>query len=202
MSITDNPKSRLFLIYLVCVAFSTLLWLLIMLDKRYTTDIPVKIDYKDIPINKVADGDLPKRISVKVSGRGFELIQNLLSSTHNRISINISDYIEGNLKNNSLEAVIPEKEIRYKLNTVIPSAISIMSAFPTSIRLSFTDIAIKKVPVVLNASINTKKQYIIKNSISLDPATVIVSGPKHIIDTIRGIYTKRLDLPDIWQKTV
>jgi YbbR domain-containing protein len=65
-----------------------------------------------------------------------------------------------------------------------------MSIRPDTLFFSFDRIISKSVPVIPDIEVLTARQYSVKGSIQIKPDSVILTGPKHIIDTIAGVKTR------------
>ena len=47
--------------------------------------------------------------------------------------------------------------------------------------------------VVPDVEVNTDKRYFVKGSIASEPDSITITGPKNIVDTVKGIKTRRED---------
>ena len=188
-------KFQVLPVYLVCVAFATLLWLLTMLSKNYTTEISMPVQFVDFPQDKIANSELPTSINVVVHGRGFNLTKLQTSVKNSAITFSIKELMQSHRGNH---ININVQELRERVGTQINPSLSVNAVHPETINFTLAEVAHKSVPVKINSDITFKKQYTQKGVTSATPAMVTITGPQQAIDTIKYVTTQRVVKHDIY----
>jgi hypothetical protein len=178
-------------ISLICIGISLFFWTLITLGKSYTTRINFPVKYINLPSNKIISSKLPENLELVVSAYGSTLFRHKLKMSFSPIIINvneITDYIPE--KNNLFRYSISTLDNRSIIEDQISSEIKVLNIYPDSIKFIFDDIIEEKIAVKPIADVSLDKQYILHRDIFTVPDSVIVRGPKSIVDTIKFVSTK------------
>ena len=88
-------------VFLVCLALSFFLWLLLSLEKRYTSRISVPISYVEFPKDKQFSGSLPQKFDLTVDGYGYTLLSYKLRLAFSPVIINVTELIDNALDRGS-----------------------------------------------------------------------------------------------------
>jgi len=201
-NINLNEKALIFSFFL-CI--STLFWILIKLSDNYVTNITYPVVYINLPENKLNTNELPKKLTLKVGAKGFDILKYKLSS----------DFIPIKLDMNSLEVeyfnsdsnytflitqnLLKDIKLQFSERQMIQN-IDIIKINPDTIFFEYISIVNKKVPVGLNADITFFKQYMLKDKIIIIPDSVTISGPAKYLDTINYVNTEFLLIKDLNEK--
>jgi hypothetical protein len=195
-----SPKrldKRLY-VFIICLLFSTLFWLLTVFSKEYTTDISFNACFLNLPADKILIKDLPSKISVKVKASGFSLLGVQYSAKNDTLFIDAS-----NVKKHLTSKA--SNEIYYLL---LNNQLSLMAEqlggnmkvekiFPDTVTFVFDQKSQKIVPIKLNLSYSFAKQYQLNGKVKVIPSNIIIRGPKSVIDEINFLETKVQDIKDI-----
>ncbi len=179
------------LVFLVCLALSSFLWLLSSLEKHYTSRITVPVNYVDFPKDKQLSGSLPQNFDILVDAYGYTLLSYNLHLAFSPIQINVSELVDNVLERGSKE--------RYTILTVnhlqeiekqISSEIRILSIKPDTLIFNFSKIITRKIKVQPNIKLGFVSQYSLGHEPISVPDSVVVSGPKNMMDTLKSISTQ------------
>lgn len=178
------------LVFVVCLALSSLLWLLNSLEKRYTSRISVPVNYVDFPKDKQLSGSLPKNLDLMVDAYGYTLLSYKLRLAFSPILLNVSELIDnaldrGNRYKYTVSAVSHKEEIEKQIS----SEIRILSIKPDTLVFNFSKIISKKVRVKPSLKLSFESQYSLAGEPTTVPDSFLVSGPKDILDTLKFIPT-------------
>ena len=180
------------LIYLFFLLVSLSFWYLNALSKDYTTDIYYSVQYEDFPKGKVLITDLPPKIGLKIKGFGFSILRCKLSGYLKSLNLSLNQYpIEVLKKNNTTQYFLLTKYTKDYIASQFTNEIQLIEVKPDTLFLNLTDVVEKKVPVKLKVSLQFEKQYM-QGIQLLTPDSVMISGPKTIIDTIEFAETREL----------
>nr|WP_320120104.1 YbbR-like domain-containing protein [uncultured Marinifilum sp.] len=192
--IKSNKK---LLAYLFFVALSTIFWFLNALSKEYTTSINYPVNYINLPQEKVLVGELPAQLDLRVQAYGFDLLRYKLSTAFLSNPFDVNKYTKARI-NNSINAYpLVTSGITKRLERELSSGIQLLSISPDTIHFLFSPIVEKKIPVKLNSSIDFAQQFMQKESIFIEPDSVLVKGAGSILDSVFVAETENLLLTNL-----
>ena len=110
------------------------------------------------------------------------------------IVVNVSSLVD---KKDLLEYTINTEDIKERIASQLNSDIKLIKVKPETITFKFSQFGSKKVPVIPQVDYTLKRQYMLKNNISVIPNEVEISGPASILDTLKGVYTSPLKLKEL-----
>lgn len=178
------------IVFLVCLALSSFLWLLSSLEKRYTSRISVPVQYVEFPKDKQFTGTLPPKFDLIVDAYGYTLLSYKLRLIFSPIVLNVSELVDNSYerwgRNNYIISIVNHKE---EIEKQISNEIRILSIKPDSLKFNFTKIISKNVKVKPNLKLEFENQYSLKDEPYTIPDSIPVSGPKNILDTLRFVST-------------
>jgi YbbR domain-containing protein len=193
----SNLKTRSsILFFLLCVAFSFFLWLLIKLTDNYKTIIHFPVKFINLPENKIYTNILPAHISVEIEAKGYSLLQQRFNSKNDTIFIDYNKE-QGLFPNSNHVYFISLANRKDELRNQLKDVGTIYSISPDTVYFNFTEKEVKKLKVKLNATINFKKQFQLKDSIQLSPAYIEIYGPLEHIKDLNEIETEEIILYDV-----
>ncbi len=173
---------------------SVFLWLLIALGKQYDDQIPYPVNYKNFPESKVLIGDLPDHLILDVKASGFTLLRYRLSSRYLPISFSVNSFKMNRLPgSDSSSFYIETRFAEDHISSQLSYGFIINKILPDTLIFRFGNVSSKVVPVISAFRYQLGKQLILKNPLSLNPDSVMVSGPDFLIDTINAVLTQNPD---------
>ena len=167
--------------YGICVTIATVLWFLNALNKEYTTEITYPIKYTELPKGKLLVSEPPKEMTLAIKAHGFALLRYSISTSFLPIVLNVSSLLD-------------KKD---RISTQLNTDIQLISIKPESITFKFSRFESKRVPVIPRVEYTLKRQYMLKNDISVTPNHVDISGPASILDTLKAVYTEPISLKNL-----
>lgn len=195
------PIDRNILTYGICVLIATVLWFLNALNKDYTAEISYPVKYTDFPKGKHLISELPKSIILEVNAKGFALLGYKVSTSFLPITFNVNSYSKHRLEGKDvLEYTVNTSEIMDKISSQLSQDIKLQNIRPESIEFKFSRAVSKMIPIKPVVNYTLKKQYILKNNISVTPDSIWVNGPATLIDTLQYIYTQPVKFKEISKK--
>ncbi len=188
-SVNFERKLVTFFIFLV---ISVVIWLFSVLHKEYTTDfvVPVKIVNLNSDLIPVSAGE--KNVLVKIRASGFGLLKFLYTQKDFRLILDA-------------QKMITEKSIRNKVIRIGESSwyfievfkksfgndVQIISVMPDSFIVEYTIAYSKMIPVKHRVEYQIPRQYIQVTEPGVFPDSVLVTGPKIILDTMQYCFTEK-----------
>jgi len=190
----ESDIKRNVITYGICVIIATVLWFLNALNKEYTTEITYPVKYTDFPKGKLLVSEPPKEIALTIKAHGFALLRYSISTSFLPIVLNVNSLID---RQDVLEYNVPTSELKDRISTQLNSEIQLSNIKPEVIAFKFSRFESKKVPVTPRVDYTLKRQFMLKNDISVLPDSVEICGPASILDTLDTVYTLPISLKDL-----
>ena len=176
-----------FLIFLlISILFSTI----VKLTKVHTQSISYKINLVDIPDNKIITKQSADSIKLTVSSFGLDFIKYYLSNQ----AINISS---NDILDNSQSYVITQSNSFSQIDNFITPKFELVSINFDSLFFDYDRLRTKKVPVILNSSINFSQGFDYFENFTLIPDSISVIGSELVLESINAVTTKELILDNL-----
>ena len=185
-----SRMSREFLIFLFFVFVSFTFWLLQVLNDDYETELSVPLKMRHVPENVVFTSELPKELKVGIKDRGTVLVNYFWGQTIYPVYIDFDEYAERGNQVKILSSSL-SKSVQGQLN----QSTKISSIKPDTLEFIYTCGEAKKFPVKLRGEVKTARQYYISDII-LSPDSVMVYAPREILDTMKAVYTERVNVEE------
>lgn len=171
-----------FLIFLFFLVVSSTLWFMRTLRKDFDMEVRIPLEYVNQPPGYVQTLELPDYISVRVSDRGTAILGMKLGKRFSPIPVDMRDFVHRRTLVTSMLA----EDVQLQLN----STSVIRGIYPDSIHFRMLKLEEKTVPVKLAANVELERQYMLCDSIQLEPQEVTVYAPRVILDTIKYAVTE------------
>jgi hypothetical protein len=182
---------RDFLVFLFFLVLAFMFWYLNGLSKVVESQIRYPVRYINPPKDRVLLGSLPPRLDFYMKGPGYSLLKLKLSGSRAPVVVDMS-------KLNYM--IIPESRtynyyvltsaLRDGFHKQLRADFEILRIKPDTLAFSFDLVRTKMVPVVPDVDVVTDKEFFVKGAITAMPDSVMISGPKPVIDTVSFIKTR------------
>jgi len=176
-------------VFLVCLSIATVLWFLNALGKDYSTTIAFPVKYIDPPENQFLANNPPSKFDLKVTAHGFTLLRHKLSLSFSPIVLNLTT-ITRNIEKSGDGFNVNTRSLISRISNQISNEITINDITPQILRITLDSLKTKRVPVKEKIEIQFKQQYDLKDSVSISPNEVEITGPAAVLDTVSYLYTK------------
>jgi len=185
------------LIFGFFLLISFLFWFLNALSNIYNTEISIPIEYSNSPENKLIAEVQATTIKIKITAVGYRII-NYKTTSIDPVIISLSRYkpksVEGT---NNKKFFILSQSLKEEIMNAVGKDLNVSIIGPDSLIFSMDEVITKKLPVLKNFTVGFKKQFMLKNDISLSPDSVLVKGVKSLLDTLSEVFTKYDKLTDL-----
>ena len=156
-----------------------IVWAIVVMSQTYTWQYAFPLRIANLPSQYQIVDDLPQEVKVTIKASGEKLLRLLLEP--GEVTIDASGYKYGRRFHN-----ITKEEVN-----IPQEGIEIVSIDkPKKISFLVDEVQQKKVPIATDLNLIPKNGYFIKDSIEVFPTTVLVSGPRSIIDDIKALKTE------------
>ncbi|MDG1398794.1 MAG: YbbR-like domain-containing protein [Polaribacter sp.] len=173
------------------LTISALIWLLITFSKEYTTVITFPVNYKNIAQNQLLQEAPVKEIDITVKATGFKITGAKIRNKTIQL-----DASQLNRKHKDKFYILPNNQ-KNKIQNQLLSGIDIKEVGIDTIFLNLGLLTSKNVALQPNLDINYHVGYDLLGDISIEPDSILISGPKSTVDTIKYIRLNKLILSDV-----
>ncbi len=188
-SLKNNRKIKVFLFFLI---LTSIIWLLIELSKTYTSSAVFKVDYKNLPSDKLIQNKPISEINAVFKAPGFNLLKyNLL---RRKLTLNLGNII----KSNTAYYILPNRQIS-SLNGQLSVGTELVRILNDTIFIDIGNNISKKVSVNTDLEIKFKLGYNLTDKLKIKPDSVTITGPEKYIDSIKEVHTVHIRLVDIFE---
>ncbi len=185
-------------VFIICLLFSTLFWLLTVFSKEYTTDISYNACFLNLPVDKILIKDLPSKIKIKIKASGFALLGVQYSAKYDTLFIdasNVKKYLSDKTAN-EIYYLLLNNQLSLMAEQ-LGGSMKVEKIFPDTVTFVFDQKSQKIVPVKLNLTYSFAKQYQLNGKVKVIPSNIIIKGPKSVLDQIDFLETKQHNINDI-----
>lgn len=169
----------------LCIIAATVFWFFNALNKTYTTNInfPLAFDYDDE--NFVAVGGLPEEVRLNVTGNGWELFKRSTGVKQESLQIPLERPADvKKIVGTGLKFSFTNQLNGLEINHVLDDTIYLDLEPRTERWIGLQ---------VDSVQYNLKKGYGLTSDITLEPDSVLIQGPKRIVERVRDPF--RLSVP-------
>ena len=179
------------IIFAFFLLLSFIFWYLNSLGKNIESDLKYPVRYINLPKERILSEDLPSRLELYLKGPGYSVLKLKLSGSRAPLILDISTINYRRVPGSkTLSYYILSSGLIPKLKSQLRTECEIVTIKPDTLFFTFDRIIAKAVPVIPDVEILTEKQYSVKGNIQVNPDSVILTGPKHIIDTVENVKTR------------
>lgn len=183
-------QQRKLLTFLVFILISAAFWFVRSMGEVYETEVTYPVQYINFPDNKILLGRVPEQLQLRVRAKGFRILKSKLNLNLIPLKFNVSSFSLNTLGTDTFYVITAT--VKDILSTELDQ-ITILDISPDTLFFRFTDMAVKKVEVVPVLALNDKffqKQYMQNGNIAVSPDSIIISGPKTVLEKIDRILTE------------
>ncbi len=173
----ENFKVKLFSFF---AAF--FFWLVVISGNNHTDYLYVPVKAKNVPENKVIVSPLPKRVKVKVEGKGKALLA---------LRFFKQAALEVDLANVYSNDTLPLSPRMLELTPRLPDIYSWQVLSLDSIYILMAQKVARKVPVVPDIQVQPLPGYAVVGGIRLSPDSVTIEGPINHVEAVQKVLTEK-----------
>jgi YbbR domain-containing protein len=187
---TDRKSA---VIFLACLLLSCIFWLLLSLSEESQETLVLKVQYRNLPDDKVLIEDLPTEVKVLVKAEGFTLLGYKIGFAQNEIVVDLKN-LHFSKKDEYYNSIWVSSKNLDELNAQQGSKLNILSVYPDTIKIVMDKKANKYLPVKFSGKSMQSPNFRIVGDVALSPDSVHVTGGYHWLKKSEAIYTDSLDL--------
>jgi len=174
-------------VFMVCLFFSTLLWLVIKFSKEYEIREEVYLTFVNVPEGKlIVQADTIINYTIKANG--FRLITEKIGKPH-RLTIDVSAYPIHQASSQRQSVRIKSSNLTQKILELYHYDYPLTELAPVEAHILMEAAFSKKIPVKKQFSFRTEQPYLIYGAVEMAPDSVMVYGSRQIIGMINEALT-------------
>ena len=186
-----NIVNKEFLIFLFFLALSGAFWLMLALNDTYEKEVKIPVRIVNIPKNVVVTSDIDDTLRVVLRDKGYALCTYLYGDGIKRVNLPFGSYIK-----KKGYGVVSYSELSKVINLNIYSSSRIVSIKPEKFEYFYNYGMYKRMPVKLFGNIVPSASYYLAK-VEFSPSMVDVYGSQQMLDSIKCIYTERLNIRNL-----
>lgn len=170
---------------------SFIFWYLNSLGKEIESDIKYPIRYINLPTERVLTEDLPSKLELYLKGPGYAILKLKLSGNRAPVVLDFSTVNYRRVQGSKTPVYyIKTSGLITRLANQLRAGCEITAIKPDTLFFTFDRVISKNIPVYPAVKVETERQYSVTDKIMSEPDSVIITGPKRILDTILVARTK------------
>lgn len=187
-------------VFFICLLISVFIWLSIKLSKEYNTSVKHPVEYTSYPQDKILTNNPPGKIYLKVKGRGTELIEARFREPNQPLQINLSNVDMRQVSKHQFHSQVPAVWFLSQIARQSKYYDKLIDIDPDTLEFRFEDLKYRQVPVKPNLIYKLEDQVWLRKPTSVEPDSVVISGTVSAVDTVKAVYTKKINLGKISQE--
>lgn len=193
----ERKDKRSALTFLVFLALSTALWLLIKLSENYTTQAVFRVQLEEVPADKwISSPEQTVKLSLDIDG--FHTLRLSMIREAKRVVAIPLDEIPYRLENGNTYS-FGSQYVAEKIAERLDVNTSDLTMNDAKFYFNMESLMSKVVPVELRSDIKTSRQFGVYGIPILEPASVTIYGPEEVIDTVKSVKTMLLAKSNVSQ---
>jgi len=173
------------------LVLSFIFWYLNSLEKDIEYEMKYPVRYVNLPEDRVLADDLPAKLDLYLKGPGYSILKIKLAGNKTPVDLDMSSISYRRVPGSrTLSYYVVTSGLIPKLKNQLRAQCDITSIRPDTLFFSFDRIVSKEVAIVPDVEVVTERQYLVKGKLPAEPDSVIVTGPRRMVDTLKTIRTK------------
>lgn len=186
-----GTKSRLF-VFFICILVSSVFWFLVTFNNFFTITLSAPVRYINIPEEMLVASQLPKSLSVEVTGSGYDLLSYLIRPELTEVVLDGRNIGFQNTSRGNKSFITTYHGMDYF--NLEHSEVKILKVKPDTLFFISLSRSAKKIKVNVPTLISFLPPFGFKDSLKITPDSAIISGAVELLSTIDSISTEVLVL--------
>ena len=180
-----------FLIFLFFLALSGLFWLLLALNDTYEKEVRIPVRIVNMPKNVVLTSNADDTLRVTLRDKGYTICTYLYGDAIKRVDLQFGQYV----KKKGYGAV-SAAELTKAIYQEIYSSTRIVSVKPERLEYYYNYGMHRRMPVKLFGNVVPSASYYLAK-VEFSPKTVDVYGSQKALDSMKCVYTERVNIRNL-----
>lgn len=180
------------LVFLFCLALSSIFWLMMTLNEVYEREVPIPMELFGVPDNVVITTELDDTLRVTVRDKGYTLASYFFGKSPDPIRINFSSHANRKTGVGSVSV----SELKTLASQRLDGSSTVIAIKNDRHNFYFNNGDSKRVPVHLTGSVLTRDNYYLARTV-IRPDSVTVYASLAVLDSIDYIESNPLNVSDL-----
>lgn len=179
------------MLYVWFLFISFVFWLTLTLNNSFQQDLLIPLKLKSVSDSTTMISDVPQAIRITLKDRGTAMLKYRFGNLP-MLQIDFSEYSNGQglLR-------VPSAELLGELRNLFSAGSVITAVNPDSLRLLYTNLPPKKVPLNFDLDIQPNLQYVINGPVRCNVDSVLVYSDKNTLSGLTEAYTYHVEERDL-----
>ena len=183
------------IIFIICFVIAGLFWGLIKLSEVYTEDFVFKINYINVPAEKLLTKMVDSTLVVNIEAQGFAILKLNFIEGNDKIDIDLDNCDV--IKNEGSDYLIYTQELKEVFAAIFGVEENDFSFSETTLEFTLEDLQEKQLVVKENYKLDFKPQYDLYQPSVITPKMITVYGPGEILDTLSFVLVQKIRLNNL-----
>lgn len=161
------------------------------LSKNYSETISFELVYKNVPEQHHIDLDSTKKVNVTVNAYGFNLLRYSFYKPTLEIDFNTDVLLKNKVYVWNAQHNSPKISLKFR------NSVDVISIQPDTLRFPYQSLAVKKVPVRTDVSIDFAPGYDMSSKIKVLPDSIKIIGSEKRVSEIDYVTTEQIELKNV-----
>ncbi len=194
----DPGRRKKLYVFLVCLFLSAFFWLFIKLSREAQAVIERPLVVSQVPADVVIGQQSHSRIQLTIQTTGARLLASRFFRSVDTLFVDASTFGRTN-RSGELWHFVTAAQMRSGLSGQFDGGRSLTGIWPDTVFVKLAFASQKKVPVRLNAAYTFERRFGQYGEVKLEPDSIVVRGPRQIVDTLQSISTESLVFENLSQ---
>ena len=185
------PSQGRFRFFLLFVFVSFTFWLSTKLSNIYTLEQSFTFLLTDVP-EGIIPSDTSRKMIASVTASGFEILLYRLFDKSVTISLQEADF-------SSTLGRVSLRNQQFSIEQQLFDNTRLNQIYPENLNIVYSRLDEKRVAVVPQTQIQLRAGYLSDIAIQSKPDSILVRGPKSILDTLKGVSTMFFEATDVYE---
>ena len=193
------PKlNRRYLVFIFCIIISAFFWLILTLNKNYTSTVAYPILFNNVPNGKLILNTLPETVELEISTNGFSMLFLKLKRRLTPLEINFLTFKNSNKQ--EYYHIILKHEIN-KIDSLLGPKVNVIRLLTDTVHLHLAKIISKTVPIKSAFNYHLPNNFQLADSIIFEPSNIKLTGADIALSNINFIETESYNFGEIKTST-
>ena len=196
----EAANKRRIYIFILCVFISTLFWLFNKLSQETSATLSTPIVFVSFPDGLVAASQSDSIIHYRLKSTGIRIIRAFWLLPSDTLFIQ-SDALPVTRRDGKNLYFIDENRLNAMLANRFTQWSNVENVHPDTVFVELVAVISKRLPVKLDADITFEQRFRPYGDITIEPDSILVTGPETILDTLRFVATEHWSSGRLRQNT-
>jgi len=184
------PRRNRVIVFVLCVFVSAFLWVIIKLSRDYEVVIPFPFTFTNVPAERVVENCSDTTLFLTIRTQGFNILYNRYLKKQDPLTLNLK-YFKNLHKDATQEIIFSTVNYTDALSSQLKFKNQVTAVSPEKITVKLNKLYRKKLPVIPSLDLAFAEQFMQCGKAVVSPDSVMVCGPKGIIDTLSFVKTEK-----------